>query len=227
MRRQFLARYPELSPTRFITLPNGFDPADFDGVSPAERDGRFTIVYTGSLYGERQSARPFLTALRRALDHSLIPRTDIRLRFVGNTGYEASNLVKGWGLDDVVQFTGYLPHAEMIPHQLCADVLLLIIGSGPGSEVVFTGKIFEYMAAGKPVLALVPEGAAADLLTEAQIGHIVSPDQPDAIAETLTGLFTDWRNRRLHGSPDPTVISRFDRRQQTGELARILDKVSS
>jgi glycosyltransferase involved in cell wall biosynthesis len=225
MRQQFLARYPDLPPTRFITLPNGFDPADFEDVKPAKRDARFTLVYTGSLYGKRQSARPFLTALRHALDRDLIARTDICVRFVGNTGYELARLVTEWGLDDVVELTGYLPHAEMIAQQLCADALLLIIGAGPGSDIVFTGKIFEYLAAGKSILALIPTGAAADLLAKARVGHIVPPDNPDLIASTLIELFAAWRGGQLSASPDPALLSRYNRRRQTGELAHILNEV--
>jgi len=226
MRQQFLARYPDLPSSRFLTLPNGFDPVDFRNARLAERDARFTLVYTGTFYGKRQSAHPFLSALRQVLDRNLIARNHLCVRLVGNTGHEAMGLVAQWGLGDVVEFTGYLPHAEVIGQQLCADALLLIIGAGVGSEIVLTGKIFEYLAAGKPILALIPPGAAADLLTEAQVGHIASPDDPDAVAVALTEIYTDWEEGLTSTPPNPAVVSRYDRRRQVGELADILNEVS-
>jgi glycosyltransferase involved in cell wall biosynthesis len=115
----------------------------------------------------------------------------------------------------------------MLAHQLGADVLLLIIGAGPGSEAVFTGKIFEYLAAGKAILALIPPGVAADLLMEARIGLVVPPDGPEAIADALTELFTDWQNGKLNISPVPEVVARYNRRRQTKNLANLLDEVRS
>lgn len=231
MRQQFLRRYPELPPAHVITLPNGFDPADFELVKPAARDSRFTLVYAGSLYGSR-TARPFLTALRQLLDDQTIPRDMLCVRFVGSPGYETAQLVTEWALNDVVELVGYLPHTESIAQQLSADALLLIIAGGANSEAVFTAKIFEYLAAAKPILALIPPGTAADLLTEAfgveaLAGAlcIVPPDDPAAIATALVTQITAWREGRLQGSPDPAVIGRYDRRRQTGELARILDEL--
>ena len=227
MRQQFLNRYPDLPADHFIILPNGFDPADFENIKPIPGDDtRFTLVYTGSLYGKRQSARPFLTALRQLLNRNIIPRNNLRVRFVGNAGKEAEELTQKWNLSDIIEFTGYLPHADMLAHQLGADALLLIIGAGPGSKAVFTGKIFEYMAAGKPILALVPPGVAADLLTEAQIGYIVPPNNPDAIVAILTQIFTDWQKGNLNASPLPDVVARYNRHRQTEKLANIFDEVS-
>ncbi|MEZ4677703.1 MAG: hypothetical protein R2932_26155 [Caldilineaceae bacterium] len=81
----------------------------------------------------------------------------------------------GVGLDDVVQLVQYVPHRELIGYQLAADALLLIIGESPRSEIILTGKLFEYLAVEKPILAAVPPGAAADLLTEANVGTVVPP----------------------------------------------------
>jgi glycosyltransferase involved in cell wall biosynthesis len=225
MRCQFLTRYPGLSPTRIVTLPNGFDPADFEGVEPAARDSRFTLVYTGSFYGSR-SARHFLAALRQVLDAGLIPRRAICVRLIGNTGHEAARLVEEWGLHDVVEFAGYLSHQQTLAHQLAADLLLLIVGGGADSRVVLTAKIFEYLACARPILALVPPGAAADLLTEAGVGRIVPPDNQEAAATALAALFADWRSGRLQTLPDPFVVARYDRRLQAGELAHILDDIA-
>ena len=226
MREQFQRRYDELPSNRFVTLPNGFDPADFEGIKPAPRDKRFTLTYTGSFYGKGRSPLSFLTALSQTLDRDLIKPTDICIRFIGNVGHEAKKLVRQFRLGASIEFTGYLSHLESISHQLSADALLLIIGSANGSESGYTGKIFEYLACGKPVFALIPPGAASTLLTEARVGHIVPSDDIDAIANQFYNLYSKWRAGRLTVSPNSNVISRFDRRIQTGKLAEIFDSLS-
>lgn len=226
MRRDLLARYPALPPEQVVTLPNGFDPADLEGIEPAPRDERLTVVYTGSFYGSR-TARPFLAALRQVLEVGLVPRAGITVRLVGNTGQDAAQAVADWHLSDVVQLGGYVSHRDVLAQQLAADALLLIVGAGPGSDVVLTAKIFEYLATRRPILGLVPPGAAATLLHEAQAGSIVPPDDVQTIAQALVTLYADWHAGRLHVSPDPAVVARHDRRLQAGQLAALLDEVAS
>jgi glycosyltransferase involved in cell wall biosynthesis len=106
---------------------------------------------------------------------------------------------------------------------LKSDLLLLIIGSLPGSQVVFTGKIFEYLAAKKPVLALAPDGAAADLIREANAGEVVSPEDIDEIANCLYSAYTRWESGTLVVDSRSDVIQRYDRRLLTQRLAAIMD----
>lgn len=227
MRTQFLNRYSSLSPSNCIVLPNGFDPNDYEGLKPVAHDGRFTLVHAGSLYGTRvQSVRVFLLALARCFQNQGISRRKICVRFVGRAGHEAQEQVQTLGLGDVVEFLGHLPHQEALAHQLAADLLLLVVGSGPGSSAVATGKIYEYLAAGKPILALTPASAAADLLEEAQVGMIAPPDDPKAIVSALTRLYRDWREGRLQAAPDPSFLARYDRRNQAARLAQIFDELS-
>lgn len=225
MRTQFLNRYPFLSPSNCIILPNGFDPNDSESLTPADRDNRFTIVYTGSLYGA-QSARTFLTALSDCLHDEKIPHPDIRVRFVGLAGIETREQVQELEVGSVVEFLGFVPHQQALAHQLAADLLLLIVGSGPGAASVSTGKVYEYLAAGKPILALAPPSAAAALVEEAEVGTIAPPDDPEAIAVALTKLYRDWREGQLRVRSNPAILARYDRRNQTARLAQIFDELS-
>ena len=223
MRQQFLHRYPDLPPDRFVTLPNGFDHSDYANAGPRSLSAqRLNLVYTGSLYGP-QSARSLLAALCRALGNQQIDPQRFRLWLVGATGTEAAHLVEEWRLAHVVNLVAYVPHAELAGYQLGADALLLIIGRGPGSEMVLTGKIFEYLAVGKPIIALVPPGAAADLLAEAGAGAVVDPDDEVAIADLLVRTYNAWCAGRLQAHPDPNVVRRYERRRLTQRLASLFD----
>lgn len=219
MARDLCAAFPELGPEHFLALPNGFDPDDFTQAAPQGADpNRMTVVYSGSFYGQRTSL-PFLQALHGALADGQIPRQAIRVRFVGNVGQATAEQVQALGLSGVAELTGYVPHRESIGYVLGADVLLLVVAPGPGSQAVLTGKLFEYLAAGKPILALVPPSAAADLVRESRAGVVVDPENVPSIREQLLAIFQQWQQGTLASHSDPAVVARYDRRRLTGLLA--------
>jgi glycosyltransferase involved in cell wall biosynthesis len=227
MRQALLTRYSHLGSDEVQVLTNGYDPTDFEGVEPfGQDDDRLVILYSGSFYGERQTPFCFLRAIQRALDKGQIPRHKIRVLFVGSMNSAFQGQVKESHLSDVVTIPGYVTHRQSVGYLLGADVLLLIIGSGPGSEAVFTGKIFEYLAAGKPILALVPPGVAADLVREAQVGVVVEPEDAQAIADQIAILYQQWRRSTLTITGNQEVIARYNRRRLTADLAAILDRYS-
>ena len=226
MRQSLLTTYPELTPDRVITLPNGYDMADFNDCELIKFDAnQMVIVYTGSFYGSRRTPVHFFEALRLVLDDGRVPPEKIKIYFVGNIPSSVQEQISSMRLNDIIKVTGYLPHHESIRYLLGANILLLVIGAGPGSEAVFTGKIFEYLVTKKPVLALVPPGVAADLLTEAGVGFIVPPDDPHEIAEVLTKLYGSWSQGRLDIAPNMDVIKRYNRRYQAKQLAEAFNKI--
>jgi glycosyltransferase involved in cell wall biosynthesis len=224
----FCHKYPTVAHNRLVAITNGYDPVDFEQVSPEPpiNPSQFRIVHVGSLYGQRRTARPFLKALRHVLDVGALSRKRIEVAFVGNAGREAKELTKILDLADVVCFVGYVPHEKSIASLLSASLLLLIPTSGPGSEIFLPAKIFEYLAARRPILALASRGAAADLVREAEAGVVVDPEVISAIADQIVMLYRKWQRRELEITPRQDVIARYDRRQLTGQLARILDEES-
>jgi glycosyltransferase involved in cell wall biosynthesis len=109
---------------------------------------------------------------------------------------------------------------------LAADALLLIIGDSPDSSAVFTGKIFEYLAAAKPILCLANDGVAASLIRNARAGIIVPPDDISQITQRLVGMYQQWQNGQLSIEPDKNLIQTFERRKLTGQLAGIFNDLS-
>jgi glycosyltransferase involved in cell wall biosynthesis len=227
----FQSRYPQASPARFIILPNGYDPQDFDkaGNQPFDRHilpgkKQMDIVYTGSLYGARQTAYFFLQGLRLALDKH--PTAKIRVRLTGNLNPDVTRQISALDLAQFVQTMGYQPHQKSIELINQADLLLLIIGAGPGMDGVVTGKIFEYLAAHKPILALVPPGSAENIILSAHAGVVISPDDVAAISAALIGLYTRWEKNELKIESNQSAIIPYDRRVLAGRLAETLDQIS-
>ena len=129
------------------------------------------------------------------------------------------------GLGDALSLEGFRPHAEALAAMRAADVLLLLVprAGGRGLSVV-SGKVFEYLAAERPILALVPpEGDAATLLRETGSAWIADPDDEAAIAAAIAESVAAWEGGRLEERRlTPEWRERLDRRTRAGELAALL-----
>jgi glycosyltransferase involved in cell wall biosynthesis len=224
MKESFSSRIRSIDPSKITYLPNGYDEDDFLNAQPEPRDQeRFTLVYTGSFYTQGRTARSILEATRLATTSGRIPRGRICLRMVGNIGKLTQNLISELDLADIVETPGFVSHEQSIAHLLSADALLLIVGSASDSSAVYTGKIFEYLAANKPIVCLANEGVAADLIGCARAGIILPPDDVEQITQHMVAIYTQWQEGQLKIEPDHQLIQTFERRQQTGKLAELFN----
>ncbi len=221
-------KYGDAVKAKVIALTNGYDADDFQMPLPRCSNNRapyLTLAYAGSLYGKQQTAQYFLQGLRRALDTGAIPASRIQTYLVGNISHQTMQLIEQLELSHVVVPTGYKSHQESIRYLLAADALLLILGPGPHSELVIPGKVFEYLAAQRPILALIPPGATADLLTDFGNHLIVAPENIAGIAESLKQLYEAWEAQTLRVPFQPEKLQAYERRTLTAVLARALDEM--
>lgn len=202
---------------KFHYIPNGYDPSDIEGIEPKQFN-KFTIVHSGTFLPGYRTADTFLRALRELVDAEPDLSQRVQVRFVGKIG-EEQRLIRELALEDVVSQTGYLPHQESIGYLKGADLLLLVGGRHQWEE---TGKVYEYLATGKRILALVhPHGAAAELLRHNPTAHIVDRESPSetrcAIGDAIS---SDGASRQL---PDTTQTAQYERRTLTLKLATLFD----
>jgi glycosyltransferase involved in cell wall biosynthesis len=221
LRDDLVARYPTLDAGKFQLIPNGFDPDDFVDSLPlsiSNRDDSVRIVHSGILFYEGKDPFPFLQAVKSLAGEQGLK--DVEIHFAGVPVDKFEPVIQGMGLSRIVKLTNLVPYKKGLEHVLNADILLLISGPGRG---VLTTKVFEYLAAFKPILALTPsEGALADLLRQANVAEIVDPDSPQAIADGLRKLIGQARTGyRL--APNREFIQQFSRRNQTRLLVECLD----
>ncbi len=206
-------------------VPQGYDPADFD-VPPVPRPpDRLRLVYSGIFY-DAQTPDPFLRAMALLRERRPEVRSRLEAVFVGLVPAASQALAGQLGLTDAVQWAGYLPHREAVRHLLAADVLWMTVGRRPGAEGISTSKLFEYFGARKPILALVPAGAAREALRRHGAAVVVEPDDVPAIAGALGHLFDRWQTGTLP-APDRAYVERFDRRHLAGELAALLAEAAT
>lgn len=221
----FLTRYPDQSPDKFVTITNGFDAEDFVE-SPLQPDlEHFTITYAGTLYGEA-TPEHFFRAIRQLIDREPGWENILRIRFVGTLLEHHAAMVDRFGLSDITRIEGYLPHRDALRAMAEADALLLIVAPILGSHIMLTQKVFEYVAARRPVLGLVPHGAARDFLTEINEGPIVPPDDSQAIAAAIRGMLVAWQCSGRTVLPDNPKLAPYARRSLTRRLCQELDAIT-
>jgi glycosyltransferase involved in cell wall biosynthesis len=203
-----------------VTIANGSDFDDFAGL-PYERGERFRITHTGSFFGKRDP-RPFLTALA---DSGL----DVTARFVGDFRTADREWAEELGLGDRLELHPYVPRRRSLELQRDSEALLLLIPEAGGrGKGVLSGKVFEYLAAERPILASVPpDGAAAELIEETGAGVVAPPDDPAAIADALRGLVDRYEAGALDGTPlSEEWRDKLSRRTRVEELAELLGSLT-
>jgi glycosyltransferase involved in cell wall biosynthesis len=199
------------------TIANGCDFDDFAGLEyrPAPR---LRITHAGSFFGKRDP-RPFLQALHDS-------GVDAVARFVGDFRASDREWAERLDLGDRLELVPYAPRAESLRMQRDSEALLLLVPNAGGrGRGVLSGKVFEYLAAGRPILAVVPpDGAAADLIRETNAGTVVAPDDVGGMAQALRDLAHRHANGGLSAVELPDDVrdglSRRARAEETAELLR-------
>jgi glycosyltransferase involved in cell wall biosynthesis len=186
----------------------------------------FTIVHLGSLSERSRSSRYFLQACGSAFQAGQLPVDKVRIQFIGNIDRESGRLARQMGLEEYVQVLGYLPHREALERLTAADLLLLIPSYGEGAELFVPGKLYEYLASGRPILCLAEAGASADLITRSRSGWVVKPTDIGVIAGKLVELFRLWEQGGLITHPNRELIASFERRKLTERLTAMFDQVA-
>lgn len=175
---------------RVLHLANVLDP-EAQVVDPPVTlaEDRFSLVYTGTGAADGKDMRPSLRALALLLRRRPELRDRLEVVFAGSFSPAELAAMRVPELEGVVQFVGRLPHAQALGLQRKANGLLLVLSSG--AVGVTTGKVFEYLAAVKPIL-VVGEGAGA-VLVAASGPHTVAPDDaPDRLAQDLERYVDRW-----------------------------------
>jgi glycosyltransferase involved in cell wall biosynthesis len=200
------------------TITNGVDPDDIAGTGGRGGGERFRLSFVGTLYGGRDCA-PVFAALRRLAERGAVDPSRAEFRVVGNVWLPAP---PDAGPVPVVQ-AGYVDHPRAVREMAEADVLVVYL---PSESRAIVGKLFEYLAAGPPVLTVAhPSNAGARLAAEFGSGPVVEPGDSAEIEAALEDLYGRWLRGDLHRGEDERraeALRRFSRERLTRDLARVL-----
>ncbi len=222
-RRMYLDRYADLPESRCVVIPNGYDEADFEGLSRAPersaiRGGPVRLLHAGLIYREERDPRPFFRALARLRREGRI-RSDtlqVDLRAPGTDPYY-QGLITELGIGDIVRILPALPYREALREAAGAGALLVLQGASCNHQI--PAKVYEYLRLTKPILALTGAGGdTAALLAASGGATVVDLLDEDGIHQALPGFLTAVQ-AGTHPLPDPVTTSSHARHNQAGRLA--------
>ena len=170
VREDFETRFPEYV-GRFVTIPNGFDPEDYDGIVAHQPVGQSQLVIThaGYFYGPRRP-QPILQAIRLLRNQGRLGRQPC-VQLIGTPTYEGrclKSIAAEFGVEDDVIIQGEVPHRQTLEALRGSDIQLLVGFGGKGSELQVPAKLFEYLGVGRPILALAPKRAQSPKFSNRQ-----------------------------------------------------------
>lgn len=230
MRKNFEKRYPWLAEKPSAVIPNGFDESDFAGLGSTTHKDVFHLVYSGSFYDRRQPDPLWHAILGLIEQGKLDPdRFQVDIHGKNTRSFVLGKFATSPVLEKVVRFYPFQPYRASLSALLESDALLLYIPSGKNTDSVLTGKIFDYLRSGKPILAIAPpSGLAAEIVTKAGTGFVADCSDLAGIAAQLLKLYQLWERGELAKlEPDREYVSQFSRASLARRLAELLAEVTA
>ncbi len=200
-------RYPRQA-DHFGYLPNGYDGRAMPAPRPARpAGGLMTLIHAGTLYGARTPAT--------VLDAMAELPSSVQLHFIGGASPVLEQDIQRRRLSDQVTVTPPLAHDQALALMSAADALVVI----PGAAYAIPGKIYEYLATGRPIIHVGPrDSAVAHLLADLRVGRTVQDTA--GVLDAVRSLLVD---RSAIPSGSPPGLERYDRRTLAGDFAALLD----
>jgi glycosyltransferase involved in cell wall biosynthesis len=227
-------RYPDLPPERIVVLENGVDPDDWrradagrfpSTAEDAARDrGRFVLLHAGQL-AHRPTARTLLEAARRVIAADPALAGSLRIRFLGGNEEIAAGDPLLRALGDVVALDPSRPHLEALAAMRRADALALLGHGGRADAFLYTGKIYEYLTSGRPILAILDAGPAASLLRESGHRGVFASAEVEGVAAWLGHALGSWRAGSYHPDIPDALQSAWDRQFLAARAAEMLSRI--
>jgi CelD/BcsL family acetyltransferase involved in cellulose biosynthesis len=209
-------------------VTNGYDNEEWEEEPTEERrepesGEKFLITYTGKFYIKRDP-QPLFRALRTLIDSGEIEREKVRVDLVGwcetSEGRSVREMAVELGLSDCVNIIGPCSRPETIRRMTQANLLLLL---AERFVIQIPGKTYEYLRAGRPILALTPEGALANFLRRTGAGWVVNPKDDAGVLRAVRERYRQWKAGEPGPSADPEIVAGYDRRKLASRLAELFD----
>jgi glycosyltransferase involved in cell wall biosynthesis len=201
-------------------ITNGFDPDDFSFL-PVQPEDLFTLTHIGSLNRDR-NPEILWQAISELCSENKEINEKLRLRFVGKTDYSLKESLAKTGLQDRTEIIPYLPHYEALKLAASSAVLLLLINQTPNQKGIVTGKVFEYMATGRPVLCVGPsDGESAQIISGASAGLACNFSDQSGMKKVVLQLFKEWPDNNKDHSR--VKIQSYSRKNLARELSGVLN----
>lgn len=202
-------------------ITNGYDDADLQGDVPLTE--KFTLSHIGVLLRNRN--HPFFwEVLSEMVKEDAGFARDLSVRLIGQLDYRVPEVITELGLADNVEYQSQVSHPEAVRLQQSSQVLLLFVDNIPTARLTLTGKFFEYLMTGRPILCVGPrDGDVAKILETTGAGHIVHFDDKTALKAAILSLYQQYKSGQLAVAPQG--IAAYSRKALTGSMAALVKTV--
>jgi glycosyltransferase involved in cell wall biosynthesis len=221
MKKEFLS----IVNRTYEVIPNGFDEEDLRLESIPEPDtSHFILAHIGSLTKTR-NAENLWKVLKELTESYSDFAGKLELRNVGKIDVYAVESLQKFGLEKYLNRVDYIPHKEVIAEQRKASVLLLLVNNTPNAKLILTGKLFEYLASGRPIICIGPsDGDAAKIVRETQCGTVFDFKETEGLKKQILSLFQNFVEGKVNTGCKG--VEQFERKNLTARMAGILDEIS-
>ena len=217
MKREFLVWKPK----RIEVVPNGYDESDFF-VEAKRFSQKFALIHTGLFTKDANPNQLWLALANIVAENSAFAHS-LQIVLVGHTDGAIRQSIEEAGLLSYCLFVNYVSHLEAVAYQKGANLLLLTLKKEPESKGILTGKLFEYLAAKKPVLGIGPlDGDLAEILSDCKGGTMHEFEDYEGFKRTVLHYYGMYVKNEEWSSSSTQTIEKYSRKHLCGKLADLL-----
>ena len=220
MKREF----EQIAPRDYHVIPNGYDAEDVAVIKDENLDsGKFSLAHIGSLTKTRNPINLW-EALKQLVEEDSGFADDLELHNIGKIDINAVESLKLYGLHSFLRQTDYLPHDQVVIEQRKATLLLLLVNDTPNAKLILTGKIFEYLVSGTPIICIAPtDGDAASVINETSSGGAYGFKEIDRLKSDLSDYYRQYKKGEIVSQSRNIEI--YERKQLTEKMAKVLNEL--
>lgn len=211
-----------LTNTPIELITNGFDTASQKSSSIKYKSDHFVLGHFGSLLSDRNPIILWET-LSELIQESVDFKKVFTFYLVGKVSQEVVDSIQKYHLNDYFKIVDYLPHSELAEYYKKVQALVLIEIDSQATKAIIPGKLFEYLASRKPIIAIGPENGDVSLLIEETVsGSYFNYKQKTALKTYIKALFNKDNPQQ---EPNEDAIKKYHRKSLTEQLATLLKTI--
>lgn len=210
--------YLKLNPNTHV-IYNGFDTSS-EPKKAIILDKEFSLTHIGLMNNDRNHVILW-EVIAELCDENKAFKNNLKLKLIGKVAPEVLRSIQDFGLGDQVEMIDYVPHNQVLEYQQKSQVLLLSVNNVPSAKGILTGKVFEYLNANRPIIALAPtDGDLAAILTQCNAGVSIDFNDKTKLKATLLNFYKNYKKENLNCTT--SNVEQFHRRSLTKTLSELI-----
>ena len=213
--------FERITEKEITVITNGYDIEE--GVI-TNLDTQFTCAHIGSLLSDR-NPKVLWKVLSEIIEEIPSFKTDLQLLFAGMISDDVISDISSFGLTENLKLVGYVSHDAAVQLQFNAQLLLLVEIDSTETRSIIPGKLFEYLRAKRPILALGPEGSdISKIISDTESGSFFTYQEGSKLKEQIISYYNRYKEGKLNISS--SKIEQYSRRELTAKMAHVILKFS-